>query len=112
MKTGKKLFLVLMFGWVALFSTTASAQWCWYRCTIDSAGPEGADFFYVTLTGNEINGTTSLSGDRFSPFVWLTKDQKNVMIATILSAVTAGKTVDVLVYIGIEPSLFAVYINP
>jgi hypothetical protein len=112
MKAKKTLVVIMVCSLVFTFGTSAFAEdWGWYECTITKTGTGGSRF-EVQLNGTKLSGASTASTIdawfEFHPNV--SSDISKVLIATILTAMSTGSKVEVLVIPGTTKSLYALYL--
>jgi hypothetical protein len=104
----KKLGLIagLILGLVMVSYSPVHANWGWYRCNIEKAGPYSSTFnVYLTETGSSI-----FTNKQFTFYSTIDAESQKRMIATFLTAISSGKQVDVMLYSTYNASIYGVYI--
>lgn len=112
MKAKKTFISVVGFVLLVMLGTSAMAEdWGWYKCTIVKTGTGGSRF-EIKLNGAKFAGnstaTTINQWFEFHPDV--SDSIAKVLIATILTAMSTGSQIEVLVVPGTTKSLYALYL--
>jgi len=113
MRTKKVLLVVAILSTVFLFATSAFAEWGWYTCTIEQSGYAGGRYLIRLSSCTGTRGTAGTTPDSWKEFYASVSDSgENIMIANILTAISMGVQVDVLIDPDVRASLYALYLVP
>ena len=106
----KRILISIIVAAICLFSSAASANWTWYECTVTHLGV-GGNRYEFRLSGNTMyGGSPSVINSWYEIYPDCAITQKEVLVI-VLTAISLGKTVEVLLEPGVVKSIYAIYLK-
>ncbi len=107
----KRILISIIVAAVCLFSSAASAadNWQWYECTVIEFGVGGGRYEFHLSGTNMYGGSPGGIDTWFEIHPSSAQLQKEIM-AVVLTAVSLGKKVKVLVIPEVTKSIYAIYL--
>ena len=108
----KRILISIIVAAVCLFGTAASAadNWQWYECTVTKIGVGGGRYQFQ-LQGNNMYGGLPSSVNKWFEIHPNSALLQKEILAVVLTAVSLGKKVEVLLIPEVTKSIYAIYLK-
>ncbi len=109
---GKRILVPIIVAAICLFSaaTSAADNWQWYECTVIEFGVGGGRYEFM-LSGNNTSGGTPSAINSWFEIHPSSENLKKEILAVVLTAVSLGKKVRVLLIPEVTKSIYALYLE-